>query len=93
MKVRWINLPTSCLSGFQFFYYLMVKHIYRSDPYTVDLNEDLVVVLNEMARRHVGAALVLRNGKLAGVFTTTDACREFAKLLQKLSPDNEPLLA
>lgn len=48
------------------------------DCYTVELATPLVAVLRHMAEHRLGSALVTRHGKLAGVFTVTDACRAFA---------------
>ena len=59
------------------------------DVYTVELLDPLDDVLREMARRHIGSALVVRQGKLAGIFTVTDACRLFADLLHSLFPSKE----
>jgi acetoin utilization protein AcuB len=56
--------------------------VYLDHPYIVDLNERLDVVLQNMADRHIGSALVTRQGKLAGVFTTTDVCRAFVEYLR-----------
>jgi CBS domain-containing protein len=39
-----------------------------------------------MARDHIGAALVVRRGKLVGIFTVTDACRLFAEWLRVRFP-------
>jgi CBS domain-containing protein len=39
-------------------------------------------VTSEMATRHVGSAVVLRHGKLAGIFSTVDACRLLAEFLR-----------
>lgn len=63
-----------------------VGDIARQAPYIVDMETPLAEVLNHMARHHVDATVVLRHGKLAGVFTTTDACKGFADLLEALSP-------
>ncbi len=62
---------------------LTVADAYQSDSYTVDLNTPLDAVLLEMAEQHIGSALVTRKGGLAGIFTATDACREFGLLLKK----------
>lgn len=59
-----------------------VKDVYIDKPYIVDLNERLDNVLNTMAKKHIGSVLVTRNGKLAGVFTSTDACQSFARYLR-----------
>jgi len=51
--------------------------------YTVSLDEPLDNVLAHMARERIGSALVLRAGKVVGIFTTTDACRLFAAHLRR----------
>ncbi|MEE8320699.1 MAG: CBS domain-containing protein [Gammaproteobacteria bacterium] len=59
-----------------------VRDVYHQDPYVVDLNEPLDIVLLTRAKKHIGSALVTREGKLTGVFTVTDACRSFAEYLR-----------
>lgn len=54
-----------------------------SPAYTVDLDAHLDDVLAHMAEAHLGAAVVTRKGRLAGVFTVTDACRHFAEFLRE----------
>jgi acetoin utilization protein AcuB len=56
------------------------------DVYLVEMNEPLDRVLDTMARRHLGSALVVKDGRLAGVFTTTDACRQFGQALEVIYP-------
>ena len=56
------------------------------DPYVVDLNDPIDTVLLEMAERHVDAAIVLRQGRLAGVFTWVDACRSFGDYIRAVFP-------
>lgn len=66
-----------------------ISKIYLRDPYIVDLDELLDNVLLYMASNHIGSALVTRNGRLAGLFTTNDACRTFGEYLQdKFRPNN-----
>ncbi|MDX1431088.1 MAG: CBS domain-containing protein [Gammaproteobacteria bacterium] len=62
---------------------LTVRDAFLDDPYEVDLEEPLDNVLVEMAERRIGSALVTRKGKLAGVFTVTDACRAFGEHLRE----------
>jgi len=57
---------------------LKVADAMVEEAYVVELNTTLQSVLEQMATRKLGSALVTRNGKLAGVFTSTDACRAFA---------------
>lgn len=59
-----------------------VREVHTPEPYVVDLEEPLDNVLATMAERHIGSALVTRKGRLAGVFTATDACRVFAEYLR-----------
>jgi len=63
-----------------------VADVCVEDPYVVDLDTPLDEVLLEMAARHVGSALVTRRGRLAGVFTASDACRAFGEDLRKRYP-------
>jgi hypothetical protein len=39
-----------------------------------------------MARHHMSSALVTKTGRLAGIFTTVDACRLFCEHLRSLFP-------
>ena len=64
-----------------------VQDIYSADPYIADLEEPIDNVLETMAERHIGCALITRKGNLAGVFTNTDACRCFAAHLRALFPE------
>lgn len=66
-----------------------VRDMYIHDAYIVDINEPLDTVLLHMAERHIGSALVTRKGNLAGVFTSTDACRGFGEHLRELFPHGD----
>jgi len=66
---------------------LTVRDACILDAYVVETSEPLDRVLLTMARRHIGSALVVKNGKLAGIFTVTDACRCFAELLESRFPE------
>lgn len=57
---------------------LMARELYAVEPGT-----PLADVVDEMARRHLGSALVVERGRLVGMFTTTDACRQLARLLRE----------
>ena len=61
---------------------LRVRDVCSLDVYTVERGEPLDRVLSEMADRHIGSAIVTDGGKIAGVFTATDACRHFAEFLR-----------
>ena len=61
---------------------LRVRHLLLPDPYVVEMTAPLDEVAAEMAARHLGSAIVLRHGRLAGVFTAVDACRLLAEFLR-----------
>ena len=61
---------------------LRVRDVCSLDVYSVERNEPLDRVLMEMADRHIGSAIVTDGGRIAGVFTATDACRHFAEFLR-----------
>ncbi len=69
---------------------ITVGMVCTKSPYMVDLNATVADVANEMAERHIGSALVLKEGKLAGIFTSTDACRFIGELLNDLYSPKEP---
>jgi CBS domain-containing protein len=60
---------------------LKVRDAMVKDCYIVDLGTPLSAVLRHMAEHRIGSAVVTRRGKLAGVFTSNDACRAFAGYL------------
>lgn len=53
-------------------------------------HEPLSSVLRAMAERSIDCALVTRDGRLAGIFTTTDVCRRLAELIDALFDRGEP---
>lgn len=65
---------------------LRVRHAMVRDSYIVDLATPLPVVLAHMAEHRLGSVVVTRGGKLAGVFTSTDACRVLAEFLESQFP-------
>ena len=60
---------------------LTVRDACGLDAYVVDLSAPLDRVLAEMAERHIGSALVVKRGKLAGIFTSSDVCHHFGRFL------------
>jgi acetoin utilization protein AcuB len=72
---------TSCEEGA-----LRVRDLYVDDPYIVSLDEPLDAVLLSMAERHIGSAIITKGGKLAGMFTSVDACRCFGEYLREQFP-------
>lgn len=61
---------------------IRVRDVYAPDPYVVDLDESLEHVLLQLVDRHVDSALVVRKGKLVGIFTAVDACRVLADVVR-----------
>lgn len=73
---------------------MRVREVCVFTPYIVDIGTRLDVVLEHMAERRIGSAIVTREGKLVGIFTSADACRAFARMLHALrGEDVDPQLA
>src|SRR3990172_5934859 len=60
-----------------------VRAVCSKEALAVAPEEPLANVLTLMVEKHVETVLVVRNGKLAGIFTVTDACKRYADLLRK----------
>ena len=60
---------------------LAVGEICHLNPYSVTPNTPLREVAKTMAEKHYGSAIVIENGKLAGIVTTIDICRYVAEHL------------
>ncbi len=67
---------------------LCVEDALIAEPYVVEQSHLLSDVVLTMARRHISAALVVRDGHLTGIFTATDACRVLGEWLQTRYPDD-----
>lgn len=65
---------------------LKVRDVMVENCYVVDIDTPLRAVLRQMSERRLGSAIVTRGGKLAGVFTSTDACRLLADYLEGAPP-------
>lgn len=65
---------------------LSVRDICSCKAYVVELMEPLDRVLLHMARKHLDSAIVVKDDKLVGIFTITDACRCFGQMLRSLFP-------
>jgi acetoin utilization protein AcuB len=61
---------------------LRIRHLLRQAPYVVEMGAPLDEVALGMAERHIGSAVVLRHGRLAGIFSTVDACRLLGEFLR-----------
>jgi acetoin utilization protein AcuB len=69
---------------------MRVKDLCVYAAYVVDLETPLAEVLLYMAERRIGSALVTRHGHLCGIFTATDACREYGKMLRDKELPGDP---
>jgi acetoin utilization protein AcuB len=59
-----------------------VEDAMSAQVYSVSPEAPLDDVASEMAMRKYGSAVVMQNEKVVGIFTTVDACRALAELLQ-----------
>jgi acetoin utilization protein AcuB len=66
---------------------LSARDVMVSDPYVVSFTTPLNEVTAQMASRHIGSAIVVRRGKLAGILSAIDVCRIFAEYLEAIFPD------
>ena len=60
---------------------VQVADAMSQEVYTVSPEASLDEVVNEMAEKKYGSAVVVQNHKVVGIFTTVDACRALAELL------------
>jgi acetoin utilization protein AcuB len=65
---------------------LFVRDVFVPEAYVVDVGEPLDGVLHHLSSRHIGSALITKNGRLVGIFTLTDAARIFGEYLRSLFP-------
>lgn len=59
----------------------LVSDVFIEEPFSVDIDTSLFVVAQTMAEKKIGSAIVLEDGKVAGIFTAVDACRALAETL------------
>jgi len=64
---------------------LRVSDISTLSVFAVTPQSPLADVVEEMARQHIGSALVMEGDALVGIFTATDACRQLARVLRSKS--------
>jgi acetoin utilization protein AcuB len=73
---------------------LRVRDVCVYTAYIVDIDSRLETVLDTMAERKIGSALVTRDGNLVGIFTSTDACRALARMIrERRGEDLDPQIA
>jgi len=82
-EIRLANAPALTSAGSD---ELRVGDVLGQDAYVVELTEPLDVVALHMGRERIDAALVVKNGRLVGIFTVSDACRALGDMLRTLFP-------
>ena len=58
-----------------------VEEAMTPDPYVVGPEEPLGAVIAALAEHKYGTAVIVKDNRLAGIFTTVDALQAFAKAL------------
>jgi acetoin utilization protein AcuB len=58
-----------------------VGELCLSEPYVIPSTARADKILSEMGQKGLDCALIMKNDKLVGLFTATDACRFFLKFL------------
>jgi acetoin utilization protein AcuB len=61
---------------------VFVAEAMTEQPYTVAPNTPLDEVVRTMAGKKYGAVVIMDNHRVVGIFTTVDACRALAELLE-----------
>lgn len=77
--LRWLGNPKLDLP---ITHEIPVCHVMTYDPYVADINTPLDTVVEEMTKRKIGAAIVMKSGRLAGIVTVIDICQAFAEVLK-----------
>ncbi|MGK7938080.1 MAG: CBS domain-containing protein [Xenococcaceae cyanobacterium] len=77
--LRWMGSPAIVLPDPE---EIPIVHVQTNSPYTVEITTPLNTVVQEMAERKIGAAVVVKSGELVGIVTVTDICRVLAGLLE-----------
>ena len=72
---------------------LTVGSICERDVFVVELTERLDGILDEMLKRRIGSAIVVKTGRVVGIFTAVDACRFLRRLLQDFFPSDDSHVA
>ena len=67
-----------------------VEDAMSSDTYAVGPDVPIATVARHMARKRYGCAVVIERGRVAGVFTATDALRLIAEIAQAPKPIAKP---
>jgi len=65
---------------------LLARDVMVREPFVVEITTPLHHVVREMAERRIGSAIVVKQGKLAGILSATDVCRVLAEILVESFP-------
>jgi len=79
---RDINLALVANHGMVKSHEMVVEDVCTLDAYQVDAESPLDEVVVVMGEKQIGSVLVTAGGKLAGIFTATDACKYLGKCLR-----------
>ena len=60
---------------------LTVGDVCTMQTYSAAVSDLLSDVVTDMAGKHIGSVMVLKEDQLAGIFTATDACRLLGEML------------
>ena len=77
--LRWLGNPKLDLP---ITYEIPVCQVMTYDPYLVEIDTPLAVVIDEMTEQKIGAAIIVHSNKLAGIITTIDLCQALSELLK-----------
>ncbi len=69
------------------------EQVMTPDPYVASLDASLADVLDVLAERRIGTALVAKDDRLAGILTLTDVCRVLAAILRERYEGPGPVVA
>jgi acetoin utilization protein AcuB len=61
---------------------IRARDIMIDEPYIVTFDAPLNEVALELAKRHIGSAIVLHHDKLGGILSATDICRILAEIFE-----------
>lgn len=62
---------------------IRAEQVMTPDPYIVAIDAPLADVLEVLAERRIGTALVAKEDRLAGILTLTDVCHVLSALLRE----------
>lgn len=69
---------------------LLINDICEGQIVVADIHDPLDKALEVMAEKHLGSLVVLKDGELAGIITTTDVCEHFAQTLRDIHSQSDP---